>query len=531
MRKRIVFILEILIALAMIGYAAVFASVAIANPAWAYSASVSKYCDTSNNSKSVSWQFNNQESNTPDNAMDITVQLAGQPDQLASNVLGGSSATGTFNLGSGVVPGSTVYFQMAWHNHSGTDSASRSFTSIENCYSTSTPTKTPTNTAVPSSTATNTAIPSATATNTLDPSPTPSNTPLPTDTQTPTDTPLPSATPTDTEGPSQTPTSTEKPTETATVKPQDSPTPTGTDISTSTFTATVVDSPTPTNTAVSSPSASPSATPNVSPTPTNTPVITQTPTETATPGETPTPTETGTVPPPTQTDGPFQPPTGKANCDGVLVTNNSRSGISVVIYLDDNQFLSKDIGVFQTISAGWNTIVDHSVQVTIVWTDHQGHTGTVGLGSYGPCVELPSPTPPVKVNNEGVDPNVYAAPIGQISYPAIGLNIPIARGSVWSDGSFHHALRVAGEVTADDFGIHQSFAPALAQSEPGDLLTINGQDYRVVQVVIVPEKNDRVMQRLLDNWTTITTCTPNGWVDNLVILLKPVFQARHLELQ
>jgi hypothetical protein len=508
MRNRVLLLPAFL--MACIGISLVVGPV-FGSPAWTYTASVTKYCDETNNQKSVSWVFSNQEPNTADNAMDITVRLAGQTDQVANNVLGGSSANGTFNLGSGAVPGSTVYFQMAWHNHSGTDSTSRSFSAIANCYSTATPIQTSTNTTVPSST----------------PSITPSDTPVPSETSSPT------ATPSDTVVPSDTPSATAQPSETPSDTQVASDTPTGTQANTATATNTTpADTQTATSTTLASqtPVASPtsSSTPGSSSTPTQTQPPTQTPTGTTPPPQTGTPTETGT--PPTETSTPptesaFQPPTGIANCEGMLVTNNSRSGISIVVYWNDlpNASQSRNIGVFQTVSFGWGIIFDTPVNISVVWTDHQGHSGVFSLGSVGPCVDLtPPPTPPVKVKNEGSAPDEYVVPIGRISYPALGLRIPIANGSTWADGTFHHVWSVAGAVSDNDFGIHQSFAPNLAQAEPGDRLTINGDLYQVAQVVIVPGKNDQVMQRLLDGWTTITTCTPNGWVDNLVLLLRPV---------
>ncbi len=412
-------------------------------------------------------------------------------------------------------------------------------------------TSTPTASFTPTATNTKypTHTPTATATNTSAPSLTPTLTDTPLPTQTPTE---PTQTPTDTAEPSKTPTSTETPSETDTVVPSDTPTGTLVASDTPTATGTLVASETPTSTPtpsqtsmvatptatvptstatdtpVSSPTTGPSDTPQASQTST----VTSTPTETATPGQTPTPTETVTQPPTTETEVPFQPPTGQASCDGAIVTNNSRSGISVIVYLNGVEKWRGDIGVFQTVGIGWNEILSVTGTATADWTDNNGRSGSIGLGTFGPCVELPSPTPSVKVNSEGSEPDTYSVPIGEISYPALNLNIPIANGSVWPDGSFHHALRVAGEVTDNDFGIHQSFAPVLANAKPGDRLTINGDKYQVAQVVIVPEKNDQVMQHLLDGWETITTCTPDGWLNNLVILLEPVPQRiRWIEIE
>jgi len=427
-------------------------------------------------------------------------------------------------------------------------------------------TSTPTGTSAPTSTGTNTQNPSQTPSNTVAPSQTPSATPTPsqipsntptlapseTNTAAPSATPTqthtqePTATETRTNEPSGTPTTTENPVISATPSATNTPGNTETPSDTSTATETALASETPTflpsstqtatrtpeasqtqventSTATQTPLASPTSTPIASVTPTNTPL----PTETGTPTTTVVPTPTGTVTPTeTPVNHTFTPPTGVSSCDGAIITNNANVGISVILYLNGSEIWRGNIGVFQTVGVGWNEILSTSGTATADWTDNQGRSGSIGLGTFGPCVDLtPIATPSVRVKDEGTAADGYAVPVGQIVYPSLGLNISIANGSVWSDGTFHHVLSVAGAVSDNDFGIHQSFAPILYQSKPGDRLLIDNAPYVVAQVMIVTDKNDRIMSDLLDNWTTIVTCTPDGWVDNLVLLLRPLSPA------
>jgi hypothetical protein len=421
----------------------------VSAPAWNFDASVTPYCNPENNTKSVGWSFHNNE--RVDRAMDITVSLSGQPDQHASNIAGGSSASGTFSLGTGVVLGGSVHFALNWHNQPGSDSTDRTFGEINNCVSTATVTATNTPISVPSDTPTSTPQPTSTTTDTPQNTPTgtqvPTNTPNSTDTQQPTGTNLPTST--------HLPTRTNQPPSTNTVQP----------------TSTLQSSRTPIHT----------------------------------------PQPTVTQPAHQQV---FTPPTGSSDCAQATITNNADVGIHVVLKVDEVEIWNGDLGVYSTMHFAWSYSGTHTA--TVDWTGYG--SGTIGLGSFGPCSQS-TPIQSVRVITESVGPDISFVSIGHISLPRLSIDIPISKGWIDGVGIFHHSLRSAGKVSDTTYAIHQSFAPNLSQVVVGDRVWIDNHEYQVDKIVIVIQKDQQSMNDLIASGVTLITCTAD-WQDNLVIVLR-----------
>lgn len=243
---------------------------------------------------------------------------------------------------------------------------------------------------------------------------------------------------------------------------------------------------TPTNTPVPTNTPKPSATKENTPTQESSSTATQKPTETASsttaPTSTATPTKTG-VPSATKTERPTNTPSPTYTEMPIsTITQTESVATPTPTYFNPTE-----------TSVPTATLSD----VTPVTTDI---------------------TDTVKVSNEGDGETGQSYIVGLITI--LHRRIPIGLGWV-RNGSFHHALNVAGRISEDDFGIHQKFVPELASLKPGALVRIDDATFRVQYVITVPDKNQAIMERLLSGWTTITTCTAD-WKDNLVLLLKQV---------
>lgn len=185
--------------------------------AWKTSQAANAACDK-NGKVTITVQFSNTESNSPDNAMNVVVndnQTGGIVNLGAVNP--GATKTGTIPTTQTSLAAGSVIFALTWTSgRSGTDTRTANYPAVATCVK---PTNTPTPTVVsPSPTPTVSVTPTSTATPTKGPTPTGTLTPTatPTLTLTPTLTPTLTATPTLTLTPTVTPTGTLTPTLTPT---------------------------------------------------------------------------------------------------------------------------------------------------------------------------------------------------------------------------------------------------------------------------------------------------------------------------